>query len=102
MDAGYGADTKLRTEISCLGLCYVAGIQPNTSVWTPGIGSLPPATWSGRGRPPSRTRRTVEHRPLPAKAPALRLSASAWDTNTMREGQEDGRRDGWEKGGQYV
>src|SRR3546814_15476094 len=49
MDAGYGADTTLRTEISCLGLCYVAGIQPHTSVWTPGIGSLPPATWSWPG-----------------------------------------------------
>ena len=32
MDAGYGADTNLRTEITSLGLCYAAGIQPNTSV----------------------------------------------------------------------
>ena len=35
MDAGYGGDTKLRTGISELGLSYVAGIQPNTSVSTP-------------------------------------------------------------------
>jgi SRSO17 transposase len=27
MDAGYGADTSLRTEIAALGLAYVAGIQ---------------------------------------------------------------------------
>src|SRR3546814_74088 len=89
MDAGYGADTKLRTEIFCLGLCYVAGIQPNTSVWTPGIGPLPPATWSGRGRPPSRTRRTGEHPPLQAKALALGLSDTAWETITWREGSAD-------------
>lgn len=34
MDAGYGADTSLRSETTGLGLAYVAGIQPNTSVWT--------------------------------------------------------------------
>src|ERR1700704_3637056 len=27
MDAGYGSDTKLRTELTALGLAYVAGIQ---------------------------------------------------------------------------
>ena len=38
MDAGYGNDTGLRTEITTLGLRYVAGIGPNTSVWPPGAG----------------------------------------------------------------
>src|SRR5215469_8692672 len=33
MDAGYGNDTELRTEITALGLRYAAGIGPNTSVW---------------------------------------------------------------------
>ena len=54
MDAGYGADTDLRTEITALGLAYVAGIQPHTSMWAPGTGPLPPKSWSGRGRPRSR------------------------------------------------
>ena len=39
MDAGYGADTDLRTNITALGLSYVAGIMPQTSVWAPCMGS---------------------------------------------------------------
>ena len=38
MDAGYGADTDLRSNITALGLSYVAGIMPQTSVWTPALG----------------------------------------------------------------
>jgi SRSO17 transposase len=64
MDAGYGADTGLRTEITALGLAYVAGIQPHTSLWAPGTGPLPRASagprqgagpeilWSDRRRSP--------------------------------------------------
>ena len=48
MDAGYGNDTGLRTEITALGMSYVAGIGPNTSVWPPGTAPLPPQTRSGR------------------------------------------------------
>ena len=61
MDAGYGNDTNLRTQISALGLPYVAGILPNTSVWAPGTGPLPPKRWSGRGRPPKLIRRDAKH-----------------------------------------
>ena len=89
MDAGYGADTGLRTEITSLGLAYVAGIQPHTSAWAPGTGPLPPKPWSGRGRPTSRMRRDGEHRPLHAKALALGLPAAAWETITWREGSAD-------------
>ena len=89
MDAGYGADTGLRTEITSLGLAYVAGIQPHTSVWAPGTGPLPPKPWSGRGRPTSRMRRDGEHRPLHAKALALGLPAAAWETIRWREGSAD-------------
>jgi SRSO17 transposase len=32
-DAGYSTDTALRGNIIALGLSYVAGIQPHTSVW---------------------------------------------------------------------
>jgi len=89
MDAGYGADTALRTGVSTLGLTYVAGVQPHTSVWTqtnppPGI-----KPWSGRGRPPSRLRRSPEHRPQSAKELALSLPADAWTTIAWREGSSD-------------
>src|SRR5471032_2334260 len=57
MDAGYGSDTRLRTEIAALGLNYIAGIQPHATAWPPGAAPLPAKPWSGRGRPPSRTRR---------------------------------------------
>jgi len=89
MDAGYGADTGLRTALTSLGLAYVGGIQPNTSVWAPGKGPLPPKAWSGRGRRASRTRRDPEHQPISVKALALGLPASAWETITWREGSAD-------------
>lgn len=89
MDAGYGADTQLRTGITALGLSYIAGIQPNTTVWPPGMEPLPPRAWSGRGRPASRMRRDPEHRPVQVKALALGLPASAWETITWREGSAD-------------
>src|SRR5438105_3222881 len=47
MDAGYGNDTRLRTEISTLGMSYVAGIGLNTSVWPPGTGPLPAPPGTG-------------------------------------------------------
>src|SRR6187401_708464 len=64
MDAGYGANTWLREEIGALGLSYVAGIPPHTSVWPPGMAPLPPLPWSGRGRPPKLMRRDAEHHPV--------------------------------------
>ena len=61
MDAGYGADTDVRANITTLGLSYVAGIMPNTTVWAPGTGPLPPKKWSGQGRPPKLIRRDTRH-----------------------------------------
>jgi SRSO17 transposase len=89
MDAGYGADTGLRTALAELGLRYVAGIQPTATVWPQGTGPLPPKAWSGRGRRASRMRRDGEHRPLPVKALALGLPDEAWETVTWREGSAD-------------
>jgi SRSO17 transposase len=89
MDAGYGADTRLRTEITSLGLRYVAGLQPSATVWPRGTGPLPPKAWSGRGRPPSRMRRDGAHRPVQVKALALGLPEAAWQTVTWREGSTD-------------
>jgi len=38
MDTGYGRDSRLRTELTALGLLYVAGILPNTLMWCSGAG----------------------------------------------------------------
>jgi SRSO17 transposase len=86
MDAGYGNDTKLRSEIGALGLGYVAGIQSSTSVWAPGTAPLPAKPWSRRGRPPKRMRRDAEHRPVSVKALALGLPPAAWQTIAWRDG----------------
>jgi SRSO17 transposase len=86
MDAGYGTDTDLRTSITALGLSYVAGIQPQTSVWAPGTGPRPPKNWSGYGRPPKLLRRDVKHQPISVKNLALGLPTHAWRKITWREG----------------
>jgi len=86
MDAGYGTNTRLREEIGTLGLSYVAGIPPQTSVWPPGTAPLPPLPWSGRGRRPKLMRRDSEHQPVSVKALALGLPAAGWQTISWREG----------------
>lgn len=91
-DAGYGANTEFRTGISALGLRYVAGILPNTTVWAPGTGPLPPAPGSGRGRRRKRLRRDADHQPQSVKALAMALPATAWRTVTWREGTAEALR----------
>ncbi len=86
MDAGYGNNSDLRADITALKLRYVAGILSNTTVWTAGMGPLPPKTWSGRGRPPTLLRRDADHRPIAVKKLALDLPKSAWRTVSWREG----------------
>ena len=85
-DAGYGVDTAFRTALSELGLAYVVGIQSSTSLWPPGTAPLPPKTWSGRGRPPSRVRRDPDHQPLSALDLAKQLPAQVWQDVSWREG----------------
>ena len=89
MDAGYGANTDLRTDIAALGLTYVAGILPNTTVWAPGMAPLRPKRWSGRGRPPRLIRRDRNHQPISVKELALCLPAKAWRTIAWREGSAE-------------
>jgi SRSO17 transposase len=89
MDAGYGADTAVRANTTTLGLSYVAGILPNTTVWAPGTGPLPPKKWSGQGRPPKLIRRDARHAPNSVKTLALALPANAWRTIKWREGSAD-------------
>jgi SRSO17 transposase len=85
-DAGYGVDTRFRTEVAALGLAYVMGVQGSISVWRPGEEPLGPKPWSGRGRPTSKLRRDNAHKPVSAKDLALNLPARAWRTLTWREG----------------
>ena len=85
-DAGYGVDGAFRARVTALGLSYAVGVQPTLSVWPPGEEPLPAKSWSGKGRPPSRVRRDDDHRPLSAKALALRLPAAAWAFVEWREG----------------
>src|ERR671916_2733124 len=86
MDAGYGTNTRLREEIGGLGLSYVAGIPPQSSVWPPGTAPLPPLPWSGCGRRPKLMRRDAEHHPVSVKALALGLPPESWQTISWREG----------------
>ncbi len=85
-DAGYGDDTDYREGITGLGLSYVLGIKPGTTVWAPGTGPLPPKPWSGRGKRPTRLRRDEAHQPVTVKALAMPLPPSDYRKLTWREG----------------
>ncbi|MEY9278812.1 SRSO17 transposase [Bradyrhizobium yuanmingense] len=78
MDAGYGNNSDLRTEITALGLTYVAGLVSSTTIWAPGTSPLPPKPWSGRGRSPKLMRRNRQRQPAAVKALANGLPAKAW------------------------
>ncbi len=85
-DAGYGDDTDYRDGITELGLLYVLGIKPGTTIWAPGTGPLPPKLWVGRGKKPTRLRRDEAHQPVSVKEMALLLPRSAYRSLTWREG----------------
>ena len=79
-DAGYGDECDFRVGVAALDLRYVLGIRSATTVWPPGQAPLPPAPWSGRGRPPTRLRRSTEHQPVSVKDLAMSLPRQAWRT----------------------
>ncbi len=85
-DAGYGDECDFRVGVGELDLRYVLGVRSATTVWPPGMAPLPPASWSGRGRQPTRLRRSPEHQPVSVKELALSLPKRAWRTVTWREG----------------
>jgi len=85
-DAGYGVDTAFRQALSDMGLMYSVGVTSSVVVWAPGVEPLPPAPYSGRGRPPVMPRRTAELQPTSVKALALSLPEKAYQTITWREG----------------
>ena len=89
MDAAYGNNSDLRSDITALGLTYAAGILSNTTVWAPGTAPLPAKAWSGRGRPPKRLRRDAEHQPISVKELALGLPNRAWRTIVWRQGSAE-------------
>ena len=86
MDAGYGVNTALRDGVTALGLSYVAGILPQTSVWMEGASPLAPKPRTGKGRPPKLIGRDDGHRPVAVKELALSLPQSAFETIAWREG----------------
>jgi SRSO17 transposase len=85
-DAAYGTDTKFREELTDLGLSYVVGIMSSVTVWRPGQGPLPAATWKGQGRPPKYLRRNPRHAPVTVKTLALELPLPAWKKVGWRQG----------------
>src|SRR5882724_2612265 len=89
LDAGYGNNTELRTQIGALGLSYAAGILSSTSLWPPDTQPLPPKRRPDRGRPPTRPRRSAKHKPVSAKELAFALPRRAWRTIGWREGSHE-------------
>jgi SRSO17 transposase len=85
-DAAYGTDTKFREELTELGLLYVVGIMSSVTVWKPGQGPLPAATWKGKGRPTKYLRRNRRHAPVTVKDLALELPLQAWKNVGWRPG----------------
>lgn len=85
-DAAYGDETAWRDEITTLGLPYMVGIRPATTVWANGREPLPPKPWSGRGAKPKLLRCAPGHEPVSVADVAHRLPADAWYPVTWREG----------------
>ena len=78
MDAGYGADAKLRQGVTALGLAYVAGVLSDTLVFAPGH---PPAAGHTRPKSGRRQRHVVSTKEI-----ALGLPGEAWEPVEWREG----------------
>jgi SRSO17 transposase len=87
-DAGYGSDTAFREAVTALGLPYVMGVGPTTSVWAPGVRPLA-QTKPRRGSPLLRLRRDDERKPVSVKELALDLPEQAWQVIEWREGSND-------------
>jgi SRSO17 transposase len=88
-DAGYGVDAAFRRRLERMGLPYVVGITSVVSVWPPGVEPLPPQRGSGRGRSPSRPRRTKLRQPVNVRTLAQQLPASAWQIVRWRAGTNE-------------
>jgi SRSO17 transposase len=85
VDAGYGVETKFRSEISALKLKYVAGVKTTTNVWAPE--TLSPEKPS-RGRRPARMPDGTST-PISVEKLALALPESSWTTIRWRQGTNE-------------
>ena len=85
-DAAYGDVTEFRDQLTAAGIPYVVGVRGETTVWRPGQAPVPPNPYGGRGRPPTRVRRTAPHHPVRLRQLAAELPAAAWHGVTWREG----------------
>jgi SRSO17 transposase len=85
-DAAYGDETGWRDEMTMLGLPYMVGIRPATTVWATGVKPLPPKPWCGRGTKPKLLRSGPGHEPVAVATLATRLPSDVWQTITWREG----------------
>ncbi|HEX3161846.1 MAG TPA: IS701 family transposase [Pseudolabrys sp.] len=83
MDVDYGRDSRLRMELTSLGLTYAAGIQPNTLMWCSG------ASPRRKGKPLNNTGRRDEPDLISAREMALGLPAQAWQIVRWREGSAE-------------
>ena len=85
LDAGYGNDTKLRTEISALALIYVAGILSRRRCGRPAPGRCRPSdSQAAGGRRRARAAAQATSRSRSRNSPSACLEA--WRTITWREG----------------
>jgi len=85
-DAGYGDTTEFREGLTERELSYVCGVKGETTVWPEGTGPLPPRPWKGRGRRPTRLRRTADVRPVSIAALAREIPPGSWRKVAWREG----------------
>jgi SRSO17 transposase len=85
-DAGYGVVTAFRDALTERQMPYVVGISSDTTVWPPGLDPLPPKPRAGKGRPPSRIRRSSTRKPAPVVEVATHAPANLWRPLSWREG----------------
>lgn len=85
-DSWYGTVTEFRDGLRARGLRYAVGINPDTSMWPPGMDPLPPKPQGGRGPRARRYQRSPDHQPMSARVLAGILPASAWRIVRWREG----------------
>lgn len=85
-DAGYGTDTRFRSELTEMGLSYVVGIMSSISVWRLGEQPQPAKKWNGKGRRTKLLQRDPDHPPMAVKELAVSLSADDWKRISWRQG----------------
>lgn len=85
-DAGYGADTQFRSQLTAWKLPYVVGVMSSVTVWKPGEQPQPAPKRKATGRPPRLLQRDAKHRPVAVKDLAYSLPAGAWKKLSWRRG----------------